>query len=88
MFSYFTRPKGPCVKMGGRVEKIAGVTTASLTLKSIALPALVGAAPWAMALLTLLGTNLFAQYSNRGIISNMGDALNHYLFKNKHLNRD
>jgi len=75
------------VKAGVRVAKIAAVVNPIVTT-AIVLPALTGAAPWAMALLTLLGTNLFAQYSNRGIISNMGDALNHYLFENKSLKRD
>jgi len=75
------------VKAGVRVAKIAAVVSPIVTT-AIVLPALTGAAPWAMALLTLLGTNLFAQYSNRGIISNTGDALNHYLFENKSLKRD
>ncbi|VAW60674.1 hypothetical protein MNBD_GAMMA10-1639, partial [hydrothermal vent metagenome] len=65
--------KGKAMSVAGaRGKKITGVATASLATKAVVLPALAGAAPWAMGLIALLGTNLFAQYSNRGIINNNG----------------
>jgi hypothetical protein len=69
---------GAVTKAADWPGKIAGVIAAS-----IALPGLLGAAPWVIGLVTMLGPNLFARYSNQGIIESSGDALNHYLFKRK-----
>jgi len=64
---------------GGAIEQ--GTKALALAGGGIAFPGMWGAPAWAMGLVALLGANLFASYSNQGVIRNTGDALNHYLFK-------
>ncbi|VAW69950.1 hypothetical protein MNBD_GAMMA09-2097, partial [hydrothermal vent metagenome] len=53
--------KGGAITKGlARITKIGGATTFS-----IAMPGLMGAAPWVIGLIGMLGPNLFARYSNQ-----------------------
>ena len=64
---------------GGAIEQ--GAKALALAGGGFAFPGMWAAPAWAMGLMALLGANLFASYSNQGVIRNTGDALNHYLFK-------
>ena len=71
-------PGGALEKGFKRVGAAGGMYAAPMMLS---LPDMWSAAPWAFGLVTMLGANLFASYSNQGVIKNTGDALNHYFFK-------